>query len=137
VRAIIPVVTTPGSDGAEQHHYKPTPWPQGPGQQMPPPPQLAHLPAQAAQPYAPYAYHTVKPHSPALAVVASFFFPGLGSMLNDKVGNGVAILLAYLVSCLLALVLIGFILAPAAWIWGMVACGVDANRWNRAHGIRS
>lgn len=63
----------------------------------------------------------VQPHSAALGVVASFFVPGLGSMLNEKIGKGVGILCAYILSLVLCLVLVGFILAPAVWIWGMIA----------------
>ena len=33
--------------------------------------------------------------------------------------------------------LVGFIAAPAVWIWGMVAANNDAHKWNRAHGILS
>jgi TM2 domain-containing membrane protein YozV len=70
-------------------------------------------------------------------VVASFFIPGLGSMLNEKVGKGIGILACYIVSLVLVLVLVGFIAAPAVWIWGMVAANNDAHKWNRAHGILS
>jgi TM2 domain-containing membrane protein YozV len=72
-----------------------------------------------------------------LAVVASFFIPGLGSMLNEKVGKGIVILAAYIVSVVLIFFLVGFIAAPAVWIWGMVAANNDAHKWNRAHGILS
>ena len=97
---------------------------------------------QAAQPVVPalgqpMAYHQVQPHNAGLAVVASFFIPGLGSMLNEKVGKGVGILACYVVALVLTLVLIGFIVAPAVWIWGMVTANNDANSWNRAHGIMS
>lgn len=110
-----------------------------------PPPQVQALPAPAAvaHPAVPEgqqqvaAYHQVQPHSAALAVVASFFVPGLGSMLNEKVGKGVGILAAYVVSVVLIFILIGIITAPAVWIWGMVAANNDANRWNRAHGVMS
>jgi TM2 domain-containing membrane protein YozV len=82
-------------------------------------------------------YHQVQPHSAGLAVVASFFIPGLGSMLNEKVSKGVWILVGYVVSVALCFLLIGFVLAPAVWIYGMVAANNDAHQWNRAHGILS
>jgi TM2 domain-containing membrane protein YozV len=82
-------------------------------------------------------YHQVQPHSAALAVVASFFIPGLGSMLNEKVGKGVGILALYILSWICTIILIGFAMAPAVWIWGMVTANNDANKWNRAHGIMS
>jgi TM2 domain-containing membrane protein YozV len=83
------------------------------------------------------AYHLVQPHSAALAVVASFFIPGLGSMLNDKVGKGIGILVLSILAWISAIFLIGFVLGPAVWIWGMVAANNDARKWNRAHGILS
>jgi len=98
-------------------------------QAYPPPP-----PSYGQQPV---VYQQVQAHSPALGVIASFFIPGLGSMLNEQVGKGVAILACYLVSILLCFFLIGIVLAPACWIWGMVAANNDAHKWNRAHGIIS
>ena len=80
---------------------------------------------------------TVQPHSAGLAVAASFFVPGLGSMLNERVGKGVLIVCCYAVAWISCLFLIGFVLAPAVWIWGMVAANNDAHSWNRAHGILS
>jgi TM2 domain-containing membrane protein YozV len=85
----------------------------------------------------PLGYRQVQPHSAGLAVVASFFIPGLGSMLNDKVGKGIGILLLSIFAWISAAVLIGFVLGPAVWIWGMVAANNDARQWNRAHGIMS
>ncbi len=85
----------------------------------------------------PMVYQQVQAHSAALGVIASFFVPGLGSMLNEKVGKGIGILVSYIVAVALCLVLVGFVLAPAVWIWGMVAANNDAHGWNRAHGILS
>jgi TM2 domain-containing membrane protein YozV len=82
-------------------------------------------------------YHTVQPRNAALAVIASLFIPGLGSMINGKAGKGVLILCCYIVAAISCLFLIGFILAPAVWIWGMVAGYQDATKWNREHGILS
>lgn len=58
-------------------------------------------------------------------------------MLNEKVGKGIGILACYLVALASCLVLVGCILAPAGWIWGMVAANGDVKRWNNAHGIVS
>lgn len=105
------------------------------------------LPRPAGQPYAygaappaqgqEVAYHQVQPHSAALAVVASFFIPGLGSMLNEKLGKGIGILACYIVAFVLIFALVGIVAAPIVWIWGMVAANNDAHQWNRAHGILS
>jgi hypothetical protein len=85
----------------------------------------------------PRVYNQVQPHSPGLGVLASFFVPGLGSMLNEKVGKGIGILSCHIVSAILCFFLVGFITLPVVWIWGMVAANNDAHAWNRAHGIMS
>lgn len=115
--------------GYEASQYREMPQAQPP-LSVPVPPQPV-LPAQqyGVQPV------IVQPHSPGLAVVASFFFPGLGSMLNDQVGKGVLILCCYIVAAITCLIVIGFLLTPAVWIWGMIAANNDARNWNRAHGI--
>jgi hypothetical protein len=73
-----------------------------------PPPPLPAPYATAGQPQP--SYH-VQPRSAALAVIASLFIPGLGSMINGKVGKGIAILISSIVAGILCLVIIGFILA--------------------------
>lgn len=80
---------------------------------------------------------TVAPKNPALSVLLSVFIPGLGSMVNDNVGVGVAILILNLVGLVLSLVLIGVPLAIGTWIWGLVDAYRSAQRWNHAHGIIS
>jgi TM2 domain-containing membrane protein YozV len=79
----------------------------------------------------------VQPRSAALAVIASFFIPGLGSMINNRVGKGLLILGCQILACALCLVAIGFVLSPAVWIWGMIAANNDVRAWNRRHGIMS
>lgn len=79
----------------------------------------------------------VVPKSPAVAVALSFLIPGLGSMTSGEAGMGVFILVCYVFAWASALFLIGFILAPAVWIWGMVAAHGAARRWNYRHGILS
>jgi TM2 domain-containing membrane protein YozV len=80
---------------------------------------------------------TVAPKNPALSVLLSIFIPGLGSMVNDNVGTGVAILVLNIIGWILAIVLIGIPLAIGTWIWGMVDAYKSAQRWNRSHGIIS
>jgi TM2 domain-containing membrane protein YozV len=147
------MTTQPGED-ATQYQVRPYEQPQAQG--MPTSyeqPQAQGMPVPYQQPQAQgmavpmppmqqaygqgMAYHQVQPHSAGLAVVASFFIPGLGSMLNDQVGKGIGILAAYIVSVILVFFLVGIIAAPAVWIWGMVAANNDAHKWNRAHGIMS
>jgi TM2 domain-containing membrane protein YozV len=92
---------------------------------------------QGGFPQAPYGQLMVAPKSPALAVLASFFIPGLGSMISGNAGIGVLILCLYLVSWVLIIVLVGFIGIFGFWVWGMVQAYSDAVAWNRRHGIIS
>jgi TM2 domain-containing membrane protein YozV len=80
---------------------------------------------------------TVAPKNPAVSVLLSIFIPGLGSMVNENVGTGVAILVLNIIGWILAIVLIGIPLAIGTWIWGLVDAYKSAQRWNRAHGIIS
>lgn len=87
---------------------------------------------------APHQYPiVVSPKSPALALIASFFFPGLGQLINGEVGKGIAMLALYFVSWMLAFVLIGFLFLPIVWIWSMIDAYSGAKNWNTAHGIIS
>ncbi len=79
----------------------------------------------------------VQPKNPALHVLVSFFLPGVGSMMAGSAGVGVALLIVWLLSWPLALVFIGFLTAPAAWIAGMVHAYFAATEWNRHRGIES
>jgi TM2 domain-containing membrane protein YozV len=89
------------------------------------------VPAQGA------AMMVVAPKSPALSLIVSFFFPGVGSMINGSVGTGVAILLLYILGVGLSFFLIGIPLAIGVWIWGLVDAYQGAQRWNARHGILS
>jgi TM2 domain-containing membrane protein YozV len=91
-----------------------------------------------------YAYtgHSVRTNGPAVgaknpgvSLLASFFIPGLGSMINGDVGKGIVILLCYIVSVLLAFVLIGIPGVFGFWIFGMVDAYNGAKIWNARHGI--
>ena len=138
---------------------QPPPWsgqPAGPQEQGPPgreryairpPPERydqRHAPGQQAQEWTPLPMQsyemqpmTVAPKSPAVSMLLSIFIPGLGSMVNDNAGVGVAILILNIIGWILAIVLIGIPLALGSWIWGLVDAYQSAQRWNRAHGILS
>lgn len=118
--------------------------PTGPGYNtyVPPaaPPQYAGPPQQyggAVQPYGGAMQPAVAPKNPGIALLASFFIPGLGSLINGRVGMGIAIFVAYSVAWVLTLVIIGFVLLPAVWVWGMYDAYSSAKSWNAAHGILS
>lgn len=92
----------------------------------------------------PWQGQRVEAKNPAVAVIASFFLPGLGTMLNGEATKGVIMLVAWVASwfafLLLAWILIGFLFLPVAfgvWIWGMVDAHQGARAWNARHGIIS
>jgi TM2 domain-containing membrane protein YozV len=91
-------------------------------------------PAGMAQPQ---GQLVVAPRNPAISLIASFFVPGLGSMINSRVGIGILILGIYVFGLILSLFLIGIPIALGAWVWGMVDGYQSAQAWNRAHGIIS
>jgi TM2 domain-containing membrane protein YozV len=79
----------------------------------------------------------VSPKSPAVSLLASFFIPGLGSMINGDVGKGIGILIGYVVSLVLVLVIIGILGVFAFWIVGMIDAYQGAKLWNARHGLVS
>ena len=120
--------------------YPPPTYPSQPpapyGQQPPP---YGPPPGYYAQPPMPYGRPPmmVAPKSPGLALLASLFIPGLGSMINGEAGKGIGILVGYLVSMLLVLVAIGIFGVIGFWVWGMVDAYQGARKWNLRHGIIS
>ena len=79
----------------------------------------------------------VAPKNPGLALLVSFFVPGVGTMMNGQVGKGIGILLGYVVSWFLTVILVGFVGLVAFWVWGMVDAYQGAKSWNAKHGILS
>jgi TM2 domain-containing membrane protein YozV len=105
----------------------------------PSPAQYQQAPYQqpvAAMPYG-GGQMMVAAKSPGVSLLASFFIPGLGSMINGDVGKGIGILIGYFVSLVLVIVLIGIIGVIGFWIWGMVDAYQGAKLWNARHGIIS
>ena len=58
--------------------------------------------------------------SVGLSVVLSILLPGLGHFYLGLNQKGVTFLIAYIISCILIFLVIGFILTPAVWIWGLI-----------------
>lgn len=103
------------------------------------PPQMAQQPY--VQPYGqpfgqPYPYQ-VAPKSPGIALLASFFIPGLGSMIVGRGGVGAGILIGYVIGLFFSFILIGLPFVFGFWIWGMVDAYTGAQNWNARHGIIS
>jgi TM2 domain-containing membrane protein YozV len=136
----------PGGEPGPQYQGGPGP-DQAQAQYAPPPQQYGVQPQYGVQQYGqPQGYAggqgqpgqmTIAPRSPALGLIASLFIPGLGSMINGRVGIGITILGVYILGLILTIVFVGLLIAPAAWIWGMVDGYKSAQDWNRAHGIIS
>jgi Protein of unknown function (DUF2510) len=90
---------------------------------------------------------TVKPKSPALALIVSFFITGAGLILIGEVAKGVIFLIGQILSIGLLTYVINSGQAqftwPALfgivgfWIAGMVEAYKGAQRWNAEHGIVS
>lgn len=101
------------------------------------------LPQYGAQPYG-QPYGVMQPYGqassvarkdPTLMLIASFFIPGLGTILNGETGKGVGILAGYLIGIPLAVILIGIPMMMGFWIWGMVDAYQGAQRFNTRHGL--
>lgn len=94
----------------------------------------APAPMYAAPPtYAPT--YAVAPKSAGVALLASFFLPGLGQFVNGDAGKGVGFLVAYVVGWVSVALLVGIVVVPVVWVWGMVDAYQSAKAWNLRHGI--
>lgn len=95
--------------------------------------------AAPARPPGPYGFPqlSVMPKSPAGALIASFFIPGLGQLINGEVGKAIAMFVLYALSWVLLLVVVGLFGIVGIWIWSMIDAYSTAQRWNLAHGIVS
>nr|WP_255195705.1 zinc ribbon domain-containing protein [Halorarius litoreus] len=72
--------------------------------------------------------------NPFVAAVLSAVFPGLGQLYNRELEKGLAVIVAAFVAALSALVLIGFILYPAVWLYAVWDAYVVADRQRDAAG---
>lgn len=71
--------------------------------------------------------------NPAASLLASLFVPGVGTMINGETGKGTLILGAWLIGLLLVLAVIGILIVPAVWIYGLYDAYEGARRYNLAH----
>lgn len=69
--------------------------------------------------------------NPGIAAVLSFFYMGLGQIYNGQIAKGVVFIVAYSISLLLMIVLIGFITTPILFIYGMYDAYKSAEKINR------
>jgi TM2 domain-containing membrane protein YozV len=68
--------------------------------------------------------------SSGIAVILSFFIPGLGQIYNGEIGKGVLFIIVGFLLALSMIVLIGFILYPIFWIYNMYDAYKTAERIN-------
>ena len=54
-----------------------------------------------------------------LPALASFVIPGAGQLLKGDIGKGLGILAGYIASWFAMAIIIGFVTAPALWIWSI------------------
>ena len=110
------------------------------GQPYQQPGQHAYPSAPYQQPY-PQVYAPpvtqVVPKNAGVALLISFFLPGVGSMYAGKTSTGVIILIGYIISWVLTIVIIGFVGIFGFWVWGLIDAYQAAQSWNRARGIES
>lgn len=70
-----------------------------------------------------------------LAVILSVFLPGLGQIYLGLDHKGAMFLIAYVISAILILLLIGFLLCGVIWIWALVDTIISANALNRGEEV--
>jgi TM2 domain-containing membrane protein YozV len=62
---------------------------------------------------------TSEPKSPGIAAVLSFLFTGLGQIYNGQIEKGIMFVIIGIICIFTVVVLIGFILYPAFWIYNI------------------
>jgi TM2 domain-containing membrane protein YozV len=72
--------------------------------------------------------------NPGLAAVLSFLVCGLGQIYNGQIVKGIGLFVAAGISGLLCTVVIGFILLPAVWLYGIYDAYKTAERINKGAG---
>ena len=74
------------------------------------------------------------PKDPAIAVVCSFLVCGLGHVYVGKYAKGLLLMLVYGLAWLLTGILVGFLLVPVIWIYGLWSSHLDAVEHNERLG---
>ncbi|HEY8368474.1 MAG TPA: hypothetical protein VIM86_04090 [Thermodesulfobacteriota bacterium] len=75
--------------------------------------------------------------SPGLAAVLSFFWPGLGQIYNGQIAKGLVFVALAAVFGWLMMVVVGFVLYPILWIYGIYDAYRTAERINAERGTLS
>lgn len=70
-----------------------------------------------------------------LAIILSAFLPGLGQIYLGLDHKGAIFLIAYIISAILILLIIGFLLCIIIWIWALVDTITSTNALNRGEEV--
>ncbi|MDN5375132.1 MAG: hypothetical protein PWQ39_172 [Thermacetogenium sp.] len=73
--------------------------------------------------------------NPGLAAVLSFLITGLGQIYNGQIGKGIGLIVAAGIAGLLCFVVIGFVLLPIIWIYGIYDAYKTAEKINQGGGV--
>ena len=71
-----------------------------------------------------------------LAIILSVLLPGLGQIYLGLDRKGAMFLIAYVVSAILILLLIGFLLCIVIWIWALADTIMSTNALNRGEEVK-
>lgn len=71
--------------------------------------------------------------NPFAAALASLLVPGLGQAYNREIGKAIAFFVGFLLAAVSVVVLIGFVLAPAVWLYSIYDAFVVAQRRAEQH----
>ena len=71
-----------------------------------------------------------------LAIILSVFLPGLGQIYLGLDHKGAIFLIAYVVSAILILLLVGFLLCPLIWLWALIDTIISTNALNRGDEVK-
>jgi len=69
-----------------------------------------------------------KEKNPGIAALLSFFVPGAGQIYNEQIWQGILWFIAYCISLVLCILVIGFIFAPLVWIIGILDAYKEAKK---------
>lgn len=72
--------------------------------------------------------------NPFVAAVLSAIFPGLGQLYNRELSKGLAFIVGSFLAALSALLVIGFLLFPAVWLYAIYDAYTVADRRSDANG---
>jgi TM2 domain-containing membrane protein YozV len=68
--------------------------------------------------------------NPGLAAVLSFFIIGLGQIYNGQIGKGLLLFGGAVVSGFLTIIIIGFVILPILWLYGIYDAYKTADALN-------